>query len=439
MNAGETARRVAFNALDKVKGGKLARIKKKNKYCIEHGVTQRYLDFRIGSLIRYAKNHSPYYQGHEEWQQLSDFPSLRKADYIDHYEQVTVDCLNEQGELYKLRTSGSTGTPFTVLCEQDKMDRYNMNYISFMELQGFRVGMKRGEFRAWIPGQNTISRWKSFKNNLIMIDISNMSDDALDEICNTIQKQGIQVLVSYSSALTALTQYLERTCRDLSKWKVEMVFSMGEALPEGTREAIRRIFGFAPIRSYGNNENGFIAMPLNDGEEYIVDMYNFYVEILKMDSDEPVEEGDLGRIVVTDFYNKTMPIIRYDTGDTGKMRTWRDEEGRIHQALTEIYGRRGSLMYNTKGAPLSIHVFMNILLNFEGMVYQAKCIQWGVNDYELLLNVNPDTIDYDLVVGEYKKYLGEDANVRVTVVESIPIQQSGKFMTCENKCEEYLK
>ena len=47
------------------------------------------------------------------------------------------------------------------------------------------------------------------------------------------------------------------------------------------------------------------------------------------------------------------------------------------QKYTEIYGRRGSLMYNTKGEPLSIHVFMNTLLKFEGTVYQAKCIQWG--------------------------------------------------------------
>ena len=77
---------------------------------------------------------------------------------MDHYQ--------EQGKLYRLSTSGSTGTPFTVLCDGDKMSRINMNFISCMELNGFRMGMKRGEFRAWIKGKNTISKWKSFKNNL---------------------------------------------------------------------------------------------------------------------------------------------------------------------------------------------------------------------------------------------------------------------------------
>lgn len=74
-------------------------------------------------------------------------------------------------------------------------------------------------------GKNTISKWKSFKNNLIMVDISNMGDESLDKICRDIEKKKIQVLVTYSSALTALTQYIRKTGRDISRWSVEMVFS----------------------------------------------------------------------------------------------------------------------------------------------------------------------------------------------------------------------
>ena len=107
-----------------------------------------------------------------------------------------------------------------------------------------------------------------------------------------------------------------------------------------------------------------------------------------MNSDEPAEPGELGRLVVTDYYNKTFPMVRYDTGDTGIMRMYQDEKGRMHGKYVEIYGRRGSLMYNCMGEPLSIHVFMNTLLKFEGVVYQAKCIQWGQKEYELLVNAD---------------------------------------------------
>lgn len=437
MQIGEVLRRVVFNGLDAAKGGKLKKLKEVNKREIVEGVTEDYRERRVQALLEYAKCHSPYYRENPQWKTLSDFPVLTKGDFIENYDKILVDNSGEQGNLYRLSTSGSTGTPFTVLCDGDKMNRVNMNFISCMELNGFRMGMKRGEFRAWIKGKNTISMWKSFKNNLIMVDISNMGEEALEKICRDIEKKKIQVLVSYSSALVALSQYLKKTGRDISKWKVEMIFSMGEALPDGTYDLLKEIFGFSPVRSYGNNENGFIAIQLDEEKEYTIDLYNFYTEILKMDSDEPAEPGELGRIVVTDYYNKTFPMIRYDTGDTGKMRIYKDEKGRVHGKFLEIYGRRGSLMYNCQGEPLSIHVFMNILLNFEGVVYQAQCIQWEKKKYELLINADREKLKIEEVLAAYRKYLGEEAQIQVTYVEEIPVQSSGKFMVCENRCPDY--
>ena len=438
MQIGEVLRRVVFNGLDAVKGGKLKKLKEVNKREIVEGVTEEYVERRIQALLEYAKDHSPYYRENPQWKELSDFPVLTKGDFIEAYDKILTDNSSEQGNLYRLSTSGSTGTPFTVLCDGDKMNRVNMNFISCMELNGFRMGMKRGEFRAWIKGKNTISKWKSFKNNLIMVDISNMGDESLEKICRDIEKKKIQVLVSYSSALVALSQYLKKTGRDISKWKVEMIFSMGEALPDGTYDLLQEIFGFSPVRSYGNNENGFIAIQLGEEKEYTIDLYNFYTEILKMDSDEPAEPGELGRIVVTDYYNKTFPMIRYDTGDTGKIRLYKDEKGRLHGKFVEIYGRRGSLIYNCQGEPLSIHVFMNILLNFEGIVYQAKCIQREKKEYELLINADREKLQIEEVLATYRKYLGAEAQIKVTYVEEIPVQSSGKFMVCENLCPDYI-
>ena len=83
-------------------------------------------------------------------------------------------------------------------------------------------------------------------------------------------------------------------------------------------------------------------------------------------------------------------------------------------------------MYNCQGEPLSIHVFMNILLNFEGVVYQAKCIQWEKKKYELLINADREKLKIEEVLAAYRKYLGE-----------IPVQSSGKFMVCENRCPDY--
>ena len=443
MQTGEVLRRVVFNLLDAAKGGKLKKLKEVNKREIVEGVTPEYMERRIDLLLDYVKKHSPYYKKHPEWTKLEDFPVMTKGDFLEHYEEVLVENSKEQGNLYRLSTSGSTGTPFTVPFKRgDGGERRIMERVivtgatSMIGEALIEECLKHGISVCAvirIKGKNTISMWKSFKNNLVMVDISNMGDDSLEQICKDIEKKKIQVLVTYSSALTALTGYIKRTGRDISKWKVEMVFSMGEALPDATYELTKEIFGFSPVRSYGNNENGFIAIQLGEDKEYTIDLYNFYPEVLKMNSDEPAEPGELGRLVVTDYYNKTFPMVRYDTGDTGIMRMYQDEKGRMHGKYVEIYGRRGSLMYNCMGEPLSIHVFMNTLLKFEGVVYQAKCIQWGQKEYELLVNADRKKLVEEDLIAAYRHYLGEEAEIRITYVDEIPIQASGKFMVCENK------
>ena len=337
MQAGEILRRTAFVALDKIQGGKLDKIKKVNKREIVEGVTKEYVDRRIGALLDYAGKHSEYYRELKGVEDITRYPVMTKMEYNQNKDRIICDTFQDKKDsLFRLSTSGSTGAPFTVLCDGDKMNRVNMNFISFMELNGFRMGMKRGEFRVWIPGKNVISKWKSFKNNLIMIDISNMGDEALASICEKIRRERIQVLVIYSSALIVLANYLKRKNVDISKWDVEMVFAMGEALPQPTYDLVKEIFGFSPVRSYGNNENGFLACQVGEEDRYTVDLYNFYIEMLSLDSDDPVKPGELGRIVVTDFYNKAFPMIRYDTGDTGIYQEVTDEKGRIHGYFTEI-------------------------------------------------------------------------------------------------------
>ncbi len=435
MNFGEILRRSVFNALDAAKGGRLGRIRKVNKMKILSGITPAYEKRRLEAILDHAVNNCPYYKDYKGYKSLQDFPVMKKMAYNEHREEILAVPYRGK-KLYKLSTSGSTGAPFMIVCDGNKMDRINMNFLAVMELNGFRLGMKRAEFRVWIPGKNTISRWKSIKNNLIMIDISNMGDARLGQICETIRKEHVQCLVCYGSALSALSDYIRRKKIDVKKWEVEMIFAMGEALSDQTCRDLKKSFGFTPVRSYGNNENGFIAVVIGEDDVYTVDLYNYYIELLKLDSDEPAGEGELGRIVVTDYYNRAFPMIRYDTGDTGIIRRYRGGAGQKRAVFTEIYGRRGSLLFNTKGEPLSIHVFMNVLLHLEGVVHQARCIQWGEKEYEVLLNADREKIDEKAVLDSYRHYLGEDAVIIATYVEEIPVEASGKRMVCENRMGE---
>ena len=90
------------------------------------------MERRVQTILPYVKQHSPYYKEHPEWTKLEDFPVHDKGLTLSN---IMMRCwwvvLEEQGrESSGLSTSGSTGTPFTVLCDGDKMSRVNMNFIS---------------------------------------------------------------------------------------------------------------------------------------------------------------------------------------------------------------------------------------------------------------------------------------------------------------------
>ena len=97
-----------------------------------------------------------------------------------------------------------------------------------------------------------------------------------------------------------------------------------------------------------------------EDEGYHIDTETYYYEILKMDSDEPAEPGELGRIVITDLFNYAFPILRYDNGDTA-VAVRKEKNGRFKLYLSELYGRRSDLIYDCEGKAVTPYIITNNL------------------------------------------------------------------------------
>lgn len=130
------------------------------------------------------------------------------------------------------------------------------------------------------------------------------------------REEKVKCLVGYSSALGELSNYIQKTGKDCSRCKVKAIIPISETMPEPVRRTLEKQFD-CPVRAwYSNEENGIMGLQNEDNEGYRIDTETYYYEILKMDSDEPAEPGELGRIVITDLFNYAFPILRYDNGDT---------------------------------------------------------------------------------------------------------------------------
>jgi phenylacetate-coenzyme A ligase PaaK-like adenylate-forming protein len=98
--------------------------------------------------------------------------------------------------------------------------------------------------------------------------------------------------------------------------KPRLVFTSGEMLDELTRSGIEEAFGTRVLDVYGCTEVKEIAWECPRREGYHV---NADWLLLEVQPAGPNDAGRRGALLVTCLYNRAMPLLRYQIGDTGEL------------------------------------------------------------------------------------------------------------------------
>ena len=100
--------------------------------------------------------------------------------------------------------------------------------------------------------------------------------------------------------------------------RLEMVETTGEPLLDSERHLIEARFGAFVHDAYGLSECVVgTECRVRAGFHYWPDAT--HVEVLESNSDRPVPEGKTGEMVVTSLMQENMPIIRFRSGDKGRI------------------------------------------------------------------------------------------------------------------------
>jgi phenylacetate-CoA ligase len=258
-----------------------------------------------------------------------------------------------------------------------------------------------------------------------MRDIVRLDEENFQKIRKTLESdRKIKMLLGYASTLENLVNYLS-TCGDtVDMFNMTTIISFAELLPESTREKLKKAFGCNIVSLYSNEECGMLALECVENKEFHVNSASYHVELLKMDSDDPVSVGEPGRIVVTDLFNHAMPLIRYDTGDIA---VWKKEAecGWYSQVFSSVQGRVLDYVFDTQGNKKSPHTIAFLMSPFDKLL-QYQFVQEGAKQYVLKLNGSEGYYDDATFVDLFKDVLGEDAEVIIEHVNEIPVLGSGK-------------
>lgn len=430
----ERLRWMGFWMLDKAKGGKIREYYDQIRYAWKEGSSVEETEKRIQDLIAHAVKTTDFYKDYPEDISLKDLPVVNKDTFRQQYDRFVSSTYKDATDNRVMCTSGSTGTPLRMIQNRDKIRHNTAGGIFLGAAAGYYIGMKEAFIRVWVNNVKK-SKFQLIQENMIMMDSSRMDEQALAEMFHTIEKQKVKCLVGYSSALGELSDYIRKSGKDCSNCSVRAIIPISETMPEPVRRTLEKQFG-CPVRAwYSNEENGIMGLQNEKDEGYRIDTETYYYEILKMDSDEPAEPGELGRIVITDLFNYAFPILRYDNGDTA-VAVRKEKNGRFKLYLSELYGRRSDLIYDCKGNAVTPYIITNNLWDIEG-VKQYRFIQEDVKDYTIWLNGDSAKMDQEEILGRIRPYLGDEARIKVEIVDEIPVLASGKRKYIENRCEKY--
>jgi phenylacetate-CoA ligase len=186
------------------------------------------------------------------------------------------------------------------------------------------------------------------------------------------------------------------------------------ALSAGLKKRLEKTYQCPVIDWYSLTETGPIGYACPEGHGYHVLPHDLYVEAVDGDG-RPVKEGDRGEIAVTGGRNPFLPLLRYRTGDWGRLDFGRCPCGDPMPRILDLEGRAPVLFRAPGGAIINPVDVSRVLREFPLVQHEFR----QNADLSCELEVRPvggrDSIHKEKMVRELRKLFGPGLKVKIRV------------------------
>jgi phenylacetate-coenzyme A ligase PaaK-like adenylate-forming protein len=254
-----------------------------------------------------------------------DFPVLTRTEVQD--DNATL--LN--GFKCTGRTSGSTSMPVEVSWSVERSRLEQHDNAHFVRLLGGRLTAVR------------IVALSAHQPSEFSIDVTEPLPVQVEFILRLRAEKGADMIVTYPSNLEMLCHYVLE--HDIDMGFVRRLVSLSEVYEPEVDELVARAFPNAVSTStYSSVEVGLIAIRCpHRPHNHHIRARKLGVEFLDPQG-RPCRPGELGQVVVTDYFNRQSSLIRYSLGDLAAPTTCDCPIGM--PAMTNIVGKvRGVLKH----------------------------------------------------------------------------------------------
>ncbi len=317
-------------------------------------------------------------------------------------------------------TSGTTGTPLR--CYRDTAA------ITFEHAALWRIfrwgGLQLGDRRVLLRGDLVIPAeqreqpfWKLASSRILAMSSYHLTPESIPLYVEAIRQFGPAAIQAYPSSVALVAQWMVQHGESLP---LKCVITSSETLLDAQREAIERAFACPVIDYYGNAERTALLARCERGAYHALTDYAVT---------EFLDQGDgTAEIVGTPLFNRTMPLLRYRSGDQVAIPAPADRCpcGRTFPVTLRPEGRRDVYVLTPDGRRIGRldHIFKGLTA-----IREAQIVQPAVD--RLVIRVVPDDdfgpVHETALIVHARERVGPDLSITVERVATLPRTSRGKL------------
>ena len=366
---------------------------------------------KLNTALHYLKDHSPYYQRtfdkyHINVDKIKTLDDLVKIPFTEKKDLQLFNeeflCVPKEKVIDYITTSGTLGDPVTFCCTEKDLQRLAYNEKKSFACAGLHPGnilqLMTTIDKRFMAGLAYFLGIRALGASIIRVG------NGIPELqWDTIERIKPDSVMCVPSFILRLIQWAEDHGIDYRNSSVKRIIGIGEGLRNQDfslnllGRKIKEKWDVDLYATYSSTEMGATFSESQYGQGGHVHPELIIVEIIG-DDDMPVDDGQVGEVVVTTLGVEGMPLLRFRTGDMCAKIVEPCKCGRNSYRLTPLVGRKNN-MIKLKGTtlyPPAINDVLDNIENVENYVVTVQDSESGTDDVIVKVGLK-HPVEYDAV------------------------------------------
>ena len=406
----------------------------------------------LSQQLAYVSQYSPYYKRVfaasgvdvstiKSIDDLQQLPFTEKKDLQLYNEEFL--CVPKEEIVDYITTSGTLGDPVTFGCTERDLQR-----LAYNERKSFACAdMKKGDILQLMTTMDKrfmagLAYWLGIRD--LGASIVRVGNGIPELQWDTIMRIKPSAIMCVPSFILRLIDYAEANNIDYHNSSIKKIIGIGEGLRDQNFELNllgKKIHEKWPevqlFATYSSTEMSATFSECIHGCGGHVHPELIIVEIID-DNNQPVEDGNVGEVVITTLGVEGMPLIRFRTGDIAAKITDQCKCGRNSYRLTPLVGRKNNML-KLKGTTIYPPAINDVLDNADYVVnYVVRVVTSAAGTDEVIVQIGTNSdLDEEFIIKDLKDRFRSKLRV-APIVEILPIDTIQKI-NFPAKCRKTIK